>query len=126
MMWGILHIKMMNHEIQIRKQKVQIKCFGKFFLMQIYSLRLLWHVVIVHYVPRRIRRVIMLRAIMLAGDQSRDKAETKPRRSRGAISPVSILNESRNLLNCVHWRIFYFMLLRPILILSILCSSSAL
>ena len=42
-------------------------------------------------------------ATMLAGD-----------RSRGAISPASILSESRNYLNCVHWRIFYFMWLRRI------------
>ena len=35
---------------------------------------------IVYYVPRRIMRVITRRATMLAGDRSRDKAETKPRR----------------------------------------------
>ena len=38
--------------------------------------------VIVYYVPRRIMRVITLRATMLAGDQSRDEAETKPRRDQ--------------------------------------------
>ena len=61
---------------------------------------------IVYYVPRRIMRVITRRprrAKMLAGD-----------RSRGAISPASILSESRNYPNCVHWRIFYFMWLRRI------------
>ena len=35
---------------------------------------------IVYYFPRRIMRVITLWATMLAGDRSRDKAETKPRR----------------------------------------------
>ena len=59
--------------------------------------------IIVYYVPRRILRVITRRATMLAGD-----------RSPGAISPVSILSESRNYSNCVHWRIFYFMWLRRI------------
>ena len=34
--------------------------------------------------------------------------------SRGAISPASILSESRNYPNCVHWHIFYFMWLRRI------------
>ena len=53
--------------------------------------------------PRRIIRVITRRATMLTGD-----------RSRGAISPVRILSESRNYPNCVHWRIFYFILLRRI------------
>ena len=38
----------------------------------------------------------------------------KPRQSRGAISLASILSESRNYPNCVHWRIFYFMWLRRI------------
>ena len=38
------------------------------------------------------------RATMLAGD-----------RSRGEISPASILSESRNYPNCVYWRIYYFM-----------------
>ena len=59
--------------------------------------------VIVYYVPRRIMRVITRRVTMLAVD-----------RSRGAISPASILNESRNYSNCVHWHIFYFMWLRRI------------
>ena len=49
---------------------------------------------IVYYVPRRIMRVIKRRATMLAGD-----------RSRGAISPASILSESRNFPNFVHWHI---------------------
>ena len=53
--------------------------------------------------PRHIMRVIRRRATMLAGD-----------RSRGVISPASILSESRNYPNCVHWRIFYFMWLRHI------------
>ena len=53
---------------------------------------------IVYYVPMCIMKVITRRATMLAGDQS-----------RGAISPASILSESRNYPNCVHWRIFYFM-----------------
>ena len=65
--------------------------------------------VIVYYVPRRIMRVITRRATMLAGDRSQGVAEAKPRRSRGAISPASILSKSRNYPNCVHWRIFYFM-----------------
>ena len=43
-------------------------------------------------------RVITRRATMLAGD-----------RSRGEISPASILNESRDYLNFVHWRIYCFM-----------------
>ena len=34
--------------------------------------------------------------------------------SRGEISPASILSESRNYPNCVHWRIYYFMWLRRI------------
>ena len=51
---------------------------------------------IVYYVPRRIMRVITRRATMLAGD-----------RSRGAISAASILSESRNYPNSVHWHIFY-------------------
>ena len=55
-------------------------------------------ITIVYYVPRRIMRVITRRATMLAGDQS-----------RGKISPASILSESRNYPNFVHWRIFYFM-----------------
>ena len=54
--------------------------------------------IIVYYVPRRIMRVVMRRATMLAGD-----------RSRGVISPASILSECRNYPNCVHWHIFYFM-----------------
>ena len=41
-------------------------------------------------------------------------ARSKPRRSRSAISPASILSESRNYPNCVHWHIFYFMWLRSI------------
>ena len=36
---------------------------------------------------------------MLAGD-----------RGRGAISLASILSESHNYPNCVHWRIFYYIL----------------
>ena len=40
--------------------------------------------------------------------------KAKPRQSRGAISPTSILSESRNHPNCVHWRILYFMWLRRI------------
>ena len=58
---------------------------------------------IVYYVLRRIMRVITRRATMLAGD-----------RSRGVISPASILSEPRNYPNCVHWHIFYFMWLRRI------------
>ena len=68
----------------------------------------------VYYVPRRIMRVITRRATMLTGERSRDVAEAKPRRSRGAINPASILNESRNYPNCVHWHIFYFMWLRRV------------
>ena len=60
-------------------------------------------ILLVYYVPRRIMRVIMWQATILAGD-----------RSRGAISPASILSESRNYPNCVHWHIFYFMWLRRI------------
>ena len=41
--------------------------------------------------------------------RSRDVAEAKQRRSRGTISPASILSESRNYPNCVHLHIFYFM-----------------
>ena len=59
--------------------------------------------VIVYYVSGRIMRVITRRATMLAGD-----------RSRGAISPASILSESRNHPSCAHWHIFYFMWLRRI------------
>ena len=59
--------------------------------------------IILYYVPRRIMRVITRRGTMLAGD-----------RSQGAISPASILSESRNYPNFVHWRIFYFMWLRRI------------
>ena len=65
--------------------------------------KLLRRKAIVYYVPRRIMRVITRRATMLAGDRSRD-----------AISPASILSESRNYPNCVHWHIFYFMWLRRI------------
>ena len=64
---------------------------------------LLTIMIIAYYVPRRIMRVIMRRATMLAGD-----------RSWGVISPASILSESRNYPNCVHWQIFYFMWLRRI------------
>ena len=46
---------------------------------------------IVYYVSRRTMRVIARRGTMLAGDRSRDQAETKPRRIRGAISPASIV-----------------------------------
>ena len=46
--------------------------------------------------------------------RSRGVAEAKPRRSRSAISPASILSESRNYPNCVHRHIFYFMWLRRI------------
>ena len=69
------------------------------------------YTVIVYYVPRRIMTVITRRATMLVGDQSQGviEVETKPRRSRGAISPASILSESRNYPNCVNWHIFYFM-----------------
>ena len=52
---------------------------------------------IVYYVPRRIMRVIMRRATMLAqlaGDRTSNWS--KPRRHRGAISPAIILSESRN------------------------------
>ena len=63
--------------------------------------------VIVYYVLRSIMRVITLRATMPAGDQSQGVAEAKPRRSRASISPASILSESRNYPNCVHWHIFY-------------------
>ena len=59
-------------------------------------------------------RVITRRATMLAGNRSQGEAETKPRRSRGAISPASILSESRNHPNCVHWHIFYFLWLQRI------------
>ena len=52
---------------------------------------------------RPIMRVITQRATMLAGE-----------RSRGAISPGSILSESRKNLNCMHWHIFHFMWLRRI------------
>ena len=45
---------------------------------------------------------------------SRGVAETKPRRSRGAISRASILSESRNYPHSVYWHIFYFMWLRRI------------
>ena len=69
-------------------------------------------IVIVYYVPRHIMRVIARRSTMLAGDRRWGVAEEKPRRSRGAISPTSILSESRNYPNCVHWHIFYFMWLR--------------
>ena len=48
-------------------------------------------------------RVITRRATMPTGD-----------RSRGAISPASILSESRNYPNCVHWHIICFMWLRRI------------
>ena len=44
---------------------------------------------------------------MLARDRSKGVAEAKPRRSRGVISPASILSESRNYPNCVHCHIFY-------------------
>ena len=64
---------------------------------------------LVYDVPRRIMRVIMRRAAMLAGDRSQGVAERKPRRSQGAISPASILSESRHYPNCVHWNIFYSM-----------------
>ena len=64
---------------------------------------------IVYYVPRRTMRVIARRATMPAGDRNQGVAETKPRRSQGAISPASILSESRNYPNCVHWLIVYFM-----------------
>ena len=60
-------------------------------------------ILIVYYVPRRMMRVITQQATMLAGD-----------RNRGAIRPASILSESRNYPNCVHWRIFYFMWIRRI------------
>ena len=46
--------------------------------------------------------------------RSRGVAEAKPRRSRVEISPASILSESRNYPNCVHWRICYFMWIRRI------------
>ena len=38
--------------------------------------------IILYYVPRRIMKVIMRRATMLAGDRSQDVAETKPRRDQ--------------------------------------------
>ena len=56
-------------------------------------------------------RVITRRATMLAGDQSQGmprrsrgvvEVEAQLRHSRGAISPASILSESRNYPNCVH------------------------
>ena len=72
--------------------------------------------------PRRIMRVITRRATMLAGDRSQVVAKAKPRRSRGAISPASILSESRNYPNCVHWHIFYFIWLRRIYVF--LCAHS--
>ena len=64
----------------------------------VFSLSTILRKVIVYYVSRRIMRVITRWATMLAVD-----------RSRGAISPASILSESRNYPNCVHWHIFYFM-----------------
>ena len=39
------------------------------------------------------------------------RRRSKPRRSRGEISSASILSESRNHPDCVHWRIYYFMCL---------------
>ena len=60
------------------------------------------------------RRRLKPRRIRGEAWRSQDKAETKPRRSRGAISPASILSESHNYPNCVHWHIFYFMWLRRI------------
>ena len=67
---------------------------------------------IVYYVSRRIMRIFTRRATILAGDRSQGVAEAKPRRSRDMISRVSILSESRNYPNCVHWHIFYFMWLQ--------------
>ena len=46
---------------------------------------------IVYCVPRGTMRVIAWRATMLAGDRSQGVVETKPRRSRGTISPASIV-----------------------------------
>ena len=37
--------------------------------------------------------------------RSRGVVEAKSRQSRRTISPASILSESRNYPNCVHWRI---------------------
>ena len=67
-------------------------------------------------------RVITRRATMLAGDRSQGVAEAKSRRSRGEISPASILSESRNYPNCAHWRIYYFM--RLLCIYKFLCVHS--
>ena len=41
---------------------------------------------------------------MLAGDRSRDKAKTKPRRGQSCEH----CRESRNFPNYVHWHVFYF------------------
>ena len=68
--------------------------------------------IIVYYVPGHIMRVITRWATMLAGDRSQGIVEAYLRQSRGAISPASILSESRNYPNRVHWHIFYFMWLR--------------
>ena len=46
---------------------------------------------IVYYVPRRIMRVIMRRATMLAGDRSQGVAEAKPRQSRDESEARSFL-----------------------------------
>ena len=59
-------------------------------------------------------RVITRRATMLAGNRSQGVAEAKLRRSRGAISPASILSETCNHPNCVHRHIFYFSWLQRI------------
>ena len=63
---------------------------------------------LVYYVPRCTMWVIAWRTTMLAEDQSRDKAETKPRRDQSCEH----CRVSRSFPNCVHWHVFYFMWLR--------------
>ena len=72
--------------------------------------------VIVYYVPRRTMRVIARRATMLAGDRSQGVVEASVRRSRGVAETnprrdqsCEHCRESRNLPNCVHWHVLYFM-----------------
>ena len=100
------HIEKKIRVDYFRSKKAKEKCFVE---KKIWTVNLPWNdpYIIVYYVPRRIMRVITRRATMLAGD-----------RSRGAITPASILSESRNYPNCVHWSIFYFMFLRRIYELS--------
>ena len=105
--WNSLHICL--HHLNFVIISIMLR---ELELSRIPKRNLLQQHVIVYYVPRRIMRVITRRATMLAEDRSQGGAETKPRRSRGAISLASILNESRNYSNYVHWHIFYFMWLR--------------